>query len=41
MITRTLPTRWELHRGHAPEQAAALARELGAPAAIGQILWNR
>jgi len=41
MITRTLPTRWELHRGHSPEQAAALARELGAPAAIAQILWNR
>jgi len=41
MITRTLPTRWELHRGHSPDQAAALARQLGAPATIGQILWNR
>ncbi|TMQ72134.1 MAG: single-stranded-DNA-specific exonuclease RecJ [Candidatus Eisenbacteria bacterium] len=40
MTTRTAP-RWELHRGHSPDGAAALARDLGAPAPIGQILWNR
>jgi single-stranded-DNA-specific exonuclease len=41
MITRTMPMRWELHRGHSPESAASLARQLGAPAVIGQVLWNR
>jgi single-stranded-DNA-specific exonuclease len=33
--------RWALHPGHAPERALALARELGAPAVVGQLLLNR
>src|SRR5437867_6311148 len=41
MTTKTVPTRWELHRGHSPTEGAALARALGAPDVIGQVLWNR
>jgi single-stranded-DNA-specific exonuclease len=32
---------WVLHPAHAPESADALARALGAPRAIGHVLWNR
>ena len=41
MIARTMPARWELHRGHSQEAAADLARALGAPLVIGQVLRNR
>jgi single-stranded-DNA-specific exonuclease len=41
LITRPLETRWALHPAHAPERALALARELGAPPAVGQVLLNR
>ncbi len=36
-----MPVRWELRRGHSPEEGAALARALGAPEVIGQVLLNR
>ena len=32
---------WVLHPAHDPEPADALARALGAPRAIGHVLWNR
>lgn len=32
---------WVLHPAHAPEPSAALARALGAPRALGHVLWNR
>jgi single-stranded-DNA-specific exonuclease len=32
---------WVLHPAHAPEPSMELARAIGAPRAIGHVLWNR
>src|SRR5262245_51334954 len=39
--TATAAPQWVLHPNHAPEVAAALARTLGAPLALGHALVNR
>ncbi len=41
MITKPAGPRWTLHPRMAPARAAELARMLGAPAVVGQVLLNR
>jgi single-stranded-DNA-specific exonuclease len=41
LITRSLPVQWTLHPRHQPERGLALARDLGAPPAVGLALVNR
>lgn len=41
MITTPVPPQWVLHPRSQPQRAILLARELGAPAAIGHTLVNR
>jgi len=41
MIAGPVAPRWALHSRWAPDRAQALARELGAPVAVAQVLVNR
>jgi single-stranded-DNA-specific exonuclease len=41
MILKPAAARWELHRRYDTEAGARLARDLGAPEVIGQVLVNR
>ena len=41
MITASTPPEWVLHPRAQPQRALLLARELGAPPAIGHALVNR